>query len=126
MSDVKPATDEEIKLFRSMAAAAGSDLGLSVLARLDAANARIAELEENLSGYRENEEQLERWAEEAYARAETAERKLAAAREALTVLLDVDAHMVGDPEHDSEVWAAADTQARAALALIDKTETSDD
>lgn len=96
---VKPATDAEIETFKIHAQSHdrakfyGHEM-LSVLARLDAANARADDLTS----------------------------KLATAREALSALLNgVTQHgMMRD--HGPELRA----QARAALALIDQTETSDE
>ena len=124
MSDVQPASDKEIAWWRDTLAAfpggllmVDCDAGDRLLARLDAATARIAELE------REKAIGVERVID-AKIRAETAERKLKAAREAISMALRCtpsvrDGEIIydcGDP------WQIL----RAALALIDKTETSDD
>jgi hypothetical protein len=135
---VEPASDKEIAWWRDTLAInpgglliVDCDAGVRLLARLDAATAQAAKWERMC-----HDAQAAKVGERA--RAETAERKLAAAREALQDIADERGvcEVCGAPAQGGIVscrageerarrctWAPMDpaTRARAALALIDKT-----
>lgn len=129
MSDIQPATDAEIDLWRAQRARGwlfNHEIADRLLARLDAATARIAEVE------REKTIGVERVID-AKIRAETAERKLKAAREAAQGLVAAkfstyrarNGREIGIEDDSGEkVWLVPSDQMHAlevALALIDKT-----
>jgi outer membrane protein TolC len=134
MSDVQPATDAEVDFARVVFKSVGTDIGVRILARLDAATARIAELEreaaqwqaaaqqqiarsEALEDYVERHDFIGGWR----TRAETAERKLKAAREALERAERKLSAYVGVCKGDTELTKTVLPMTRAALAMIDKT-----
>lgn len=132
MSDVAPATDADLAFAREMAEDIPNSALARILASLDAANARIAEVERERDDARDDVKRLHSekigFVEEAIVekiRAETAERKLAAAEawklSARQALCDAVACLGGF--YSDRV---PESVRKAILAAIDKTETSDD